>query len=352
VNFSELTEILTGMVTAGETGEWTADNKFVISGADYATYHEFDSDDDYAAFYEFDFDASTAHVVHYIYRDIPSVDAFEQVAQILINSMLGTSFMDHKITHVDIKGEYGSDKLELHQVVGEGAQLTISPKETGVSFSELTEILTGMVTAGETGEWTADNIFVISGADYATYHEFASDDDYAASYEFNFDASTVKIYHVTDFSDMPSLDEFKRIAQTYIDSWLDTTIGGYKVTYVSVAGFCESDFCEFDILSLVQMSGTGVSILNINKFDPQGDYSNNFWVFNAGTSTVGGEYLLLDESLSEDTFKQYALDLIDSKLDTIFFGYKVTYVKVTGRYGSESLVLSQKLGEDAVFERL
>ena len=199
-----------GIVTAAEIGEWETDNIFVVIGSDYATY------------YEFDFDASTAHAVHYIYRDIPSVDAFEQVAQFLIDTMLGTNFKEHKITHVDIKGEYGSDTLELHQVVGEDAHLTISPIKDDVRSSELTQILT---------EWTGDETFTTWG------------DDYATDFNFDFDTSTVDLYHVI-VTDFPSVDAFKRSAQTYINSWLDTTILEYKVTSVVVAGWYGSEYVE------------------------------------------------------------------------------------------------------------
>ena len=199
-----------GLVTAAEIGEWETDNIFVIIGSDYATY------------YEFDFDASTAHAVHYIYRDIESVDAFEQVAQVLIDTMLGTNFKEHKVTHVDIKGEYGSDTLELHQVVGEDAHLTISPIKDDVKSSELTQLL---------AEWTGDDTFTTFGDDYATY------------FNFDFDTSTVDLYHVI-VTDFPSVDAFRRSAKTYINSWLDTTISEYKVTSVIVVGWCGSEHLE------------------------------------------------------------------------------------------------------------
>jgi len=311
-----------GVVTAAEIEGWETDNIFVVIGSDYATY------------YEFDFDASTVHAVHFIYRDIPSVDAFEQVAQVLIDTMLGTNFMEHKVTHVDIKGEYGSDALQLHQVIGEDAVLTTSPKETGASSSDLTETLTGMVAAGETGEWSEDNKFTIRG------------DDYRTSFRFDFDASTVDVDRNTDSDPMMSVDAFTQNAQAFIDSWLDTSIAGYKVTSVSATVWCESaDVCEPNVLSLKQKSGTNEVMLDILKFNvPQGEYYDNVWFFDVDASTAYGRYDLFGDSLSVDAFNQYAQALIDSRLDTSIAGYKVTSIEVVGAYESERLVLRQESG--------
>jgi hypothetical protein len=198
-----------------------------------------------------------------------------------------------------------------------------------------------MVTAGETGEWRDDHRFWISG------------DDYYIVYNFGFDTSSVMVTHTTDSDGpVPSLDEFKRNAQTYIDSWLDTSIGGYKVFLVFVSYLCLSDVCEYNDLTLSKTSGSDIVFLNIVELSgAQGEAYGSYWYFNPGASTVRGKYELVNKSLSVDAFEQVAQVLIDSKLNTIFLGYKVTSIEVAGMYGSESLTLSQESGEDAVFER-
>jgi hypothetical protein len=91
-----------------------------------------------------------------------------------------------------------------------------------------------------------------------------------------------------------------------------------------------------------------------NKFVIWGDgYSTDF-ILDSGASTVHVKHFFLGDSpnlRNVDTFKQSAQEYIDSRLNTIIAGYKITSVEVLGTYGSELLTLSQMSRKDAVFER-
>jgi len=93
-------------------GKWTADNIFTVTG------------DGYRIDWVFDYDTSTVQGLYRVADRFWNETEFRENAQSLINEHLGGFIMGHKITSIDISGDYGNDTLILIQELGKPAEFT------------------------------------------------------------------------------------------------------------------------------------------------------------------------------------------------------------------------------------
>ena len=89
-----------------------------------------------------------------------------------------------------------------------------------------------------------------------------------------------------------------------------------------------------------------------NNFTITGDNRYRFdWLFDYDTSTAQGVYRVTSWFWNETEFRENAQSLIDEHLGGFIMGHKIISIDISGDYGTDTLILTQELGEPAEFTR-